>query len=101
MYLEQLPDFKGHSPMRFISSRDLSDRVRLKLTVLQMSLGKIIASSGKACLLSLFKANEMKKYAYLFGASIQGCVLGVLLFVALFELVSTSAGVRLFRYQGF
>lgn len=43
----------------------------------------------------------MKKYAYGFGVSLQGLVLGVLLFLALCELVATATGVRLFRYQGF
>lgn len=43
----------------------------------------------------------MKKFAYVFGVSLQGFVMGVFLFIALCELVSTAAGVRLFRYQGF
>lgn len=43
----------------------------------------------------------MRKYAYIFGVSLQGLVLGVLLFLALCELLTTASGVRLFRYQGF
>jgi hypothetical protein len=43
----------------------------------------------------------MRKYAYIFGVYLQGFILGVLLFMALCELLATSSGVRLFRYQGF
>jgi hypothetical protein len=43
----------------------------------------------------------MKKIAYAFGVSLQGVILGVLLFLALCDLVSISAGARIFRYQGF
>jgi hypothetical protein len=43
----------------------------------------------------------MRKYAYIFGVYLQGLILGILLFIALCDLVATASGVRLFRYQGF
>ena len=47
------------------------------------------------------EVNAMKKYAYAFGVSLQGIVLGIFLFVALCELVATASGVMIFRYQAF
>ena len=43
----------------------------------------------------------MRKYAYIFRVYLQGFFLGILLFIALCELLATSGGARLFRYQGF
>ena len=43
----------------------------------------------------------MMKWACFLGISLQGLILGILLFFAICELWATASGVRLFRYQGF
>lgn len=42
-----------------------------------------------------------KGRAWRVGATVQGVVLGILLFVALVQLFSLAAGAQIFRYQGF
>ena len=43
----------------------------------------------------------MRTRAYLVGVTLQGLLLGMLLFLAITSLIATASGARLFRYQAF